>query len=190
MRETGYLARFQSALCSSPAGFAPLVPTDPIFYIAACIAVTFLGLAKGGFAGVGLVATPLLSLVAPPVQAIAIVLPILPAQDAASLRGYWRDWGKGNAKTMTRGGRAGVGSGWALAAHVSDAQVRLAVGAIALIFVVGYWFARAPKRERGRPGAAGGVFWGGMSAFTSTLSHAGGPPFQIYVLPQRMSKLR
>src|SRR6185312_13046106 len=55
-----------------------LMPTDPIFYIAACIAVTFLGLAKGGFAGVGLVATPLLSLVIPPVQAIAIVLPILP----------------------------------------------------------------------------------------------------------------
>jgi len=34
------------------------------------------------------------------------------------------------------------------------------------------------------------VFWGGASAFTSALSHAGGPPFQIFVLPQRLSKLR
>jgi len=53
------------------------VISDPIFYLAAIVAVTFLGLAKGGFAGVGLVATPLLSLVVPPVQAAAIVLPIL-----------------------------------------------------------------------------------------------------------------
>jgi uncharacterized protein len=68
-----------------------LMPTDPIFYLAAIIAVTFLGLAKGGFAGVGLVATPLLSLVAPPVQAIAIVLPILVVQDAVSPWVYWRD---------------------------------------------------------------------------------------------------
>jgi uncharacterized membrane protein YfcA len=190
MRETGYLARFQSALCLSPAGFTHLVPTDPIFYIAACIAVTFLGLAKGGFAGVGLVATPLLSLVIPPFQAIAIVLPILLVQDAVSIWVYWRDWDKWNVKMMTLGAFVGVAAGWALAAHVSDAQVRLAVGLIALIFVLNYWFMPAPKKERGRPSAAGGVFWGGVSAFTSTLSHAGGPPFQIYVLPQRMSKLR
>jgi uncharacterized membrane protein YfcA len=166
------------------------VPTDPIFYIAACIAVTFLGLAKGGFAGVGLVATPLLSLVVPPVQAIAIVLPILLVQDAVSLWVYWRDWDKWNVKVMTLGAFAGVGAAWALAAYVSDAQVRLAVGLIALIFVLNYWFAPAPKKERGRPHAAAGVFWGGVSAFTSALSHAGGPPFQIFVLPQRMAKLR
>jgi uncharacterized membrane protein YfcA len=166
------------------------VPTDPIFYIAACVAVTFLGLAKVGFAGVGLVATPLLSLVIPPVQAIAIVLPILIVQDAVSLWVYWRDWDNWNVKVMTAGAVFGVAAGWALAAHVSDAQVRLAVGLIALVFVLTYWFAPAPKKERGRPKTASGVFWGGVSAFTSTLSHAGGPPFQIYALPQRMSKLR
>jgi uncharacterized membrane protein YfcA len=166
------------------------VPTDPIFYIAACVAVTFLGLAKGGVAGVGLVATTLLSLVIPPVQAIAIVLPILIVQDAVSLWVYWRDWDNWNVKVMTAGAVFGVAAGWALAAHVSDAQVRLAVGLIALVFVLTYWFAPAPKKERGRPKTASGVFWGGVSAFTSTLSHAGGPPFQIYALPQRMSKLR
>jgi hypothetical protein len=166
------------------------VLTDPIFYLAAIVAVTFLGLAKGGFAGVGLVATPLLSLVIPPVQAIAIVLPILLVQDAISLWVYWRDWDKWNVKVMLAGAWAGVGLAWMLAAHVSDAQVRLAVGSIAFVFVLTYWFAPAPKKERGRPNAWGGVFWGGVSAFTSALSHAGGPPFQIYVLPQRMAKMR
>jgi uncharacterized membrane protein YfcA len=166
------------------------MPTDPIFYLAAIIAVTFLGLAKGGFAGVGLVATPLLSLVVPPVQAIAIVLPILLVQDAVSLWVYWRDWDKWNVKVMTIGALFGVAAAWALAAHVSDAQVRLAVGLIAFIFVLNFWLGREPKKDRGRPSAFAGIFWGGVSAFTSALSHAGGPPFQIYVLPQRMAKLR
>lgn len=166
------------------------MPTDPIFYLAAFVAVTFLGLAKGGFAGVGLVATPLLSLVVPPVQAIAILLPVLLIQDAISLGVYWRDWDKWNVKVMTLGALFGVAAAWALAAHVSDAQVRLAVGIIAFVFVLSYWFMPEPKKERERPSAAAGIFWGGISAFTSALSHAGGPPFQIFVLPQRMAKFR
>ena len=164
--------------------------SDPVFYLAAIVAVTFLGLAKGGFAGVGLVATPLLALVVPPVQAAAIVLPILLVQDVISVWVYRHDWDGWNVKVMLPGGVAGVGAAWALAAHVSDAQVRLAVGLIAFVFVLGYWLMPAPKKERGRPNAWLGVFWGGASAFTSTLSHAGGPPFQIFVLPQRMAKLR
>jgi uncharacterized protein len=166
------------------------VLTDPIFYLAAIVAVTFLGLAKGGFAGVGLVATPLLSLVVPPVQAAAIVLPILLVQDAISVWVYRHDWDGWNLKVMLPGSVFGVGAAWALAAHVSDAQVRLAVGLIAVSFVLGYWFLPQPKKERGRPNALLGAFWGGASAFTSALSHAGGPPFQIFVLPQRLSKLR
>lgn len=166
------------------------MPTDPIFYLAAFVAVTFLGLAKGGFSGVGLVATPLLSLVVPPVQAIAILLPILVVQDAISVWVYRHDWDKWNVKVMIAGAAFGVGFAWMLAAHVSDAEVRLAVGLIALVFVLNYWFVPEPKKERGRPHVAAGMFWGAASAFTSALSHAGGPPFQIFVLPQRMAKLR
>ncbi len=59
--------------------------TDPVFYLAAIPAVTFLGLSKGGFAGVGLMATPLLALVLPPLQAAAILLPILLLQDVISV---------------------------------------------------------------------------------------------------------
>ena len=160
---------------------------DPLFYLAAVAAVTFLGLAKGGFSGVGLVATPLLALVMPPVQAAAILLPILIAQDAISVWIYRRTWDRWNVAVMLPGGLVGVGAAWALAAHVSDAQVRLAVGAIALAFVLNRWFGRAPKGAA-RPTALGGVFWGGVAAFTSTLAHAGGPPFQIHVLPQKLDK--
>ena len=32
------------------------------------------------------------------------------------------------------------------------------------------------------------MFWGAVSGFTSTLAHAGGPPFAIWMLPQKLDK--
>jgi uncharacterized protein len=37
--------------------------------------------------------------------------------------------------------------------------------------------------------AGKGLFWSGLSGFTSFLAHAGGPPLLIYLLPQRMDKM-
>ena len=33
------------------------------------------------------------------------------------------------------------------------------------------------------------VFWGTRAGFTSFVSHSGAPPFQMYVLPQKLEKL-
>ena len=51
--------------------------TDPLFYLLAIPAVIMLGLSKGGFAGLGMVATPMLALVMPPLQGAAILLPLV-----------------------------------------------------------------------------------------------------------------
>ena len=66
--------------------------TDPLFYALAIPAVVALGLSKGGFAGVGQMATPLLALAMPPLEAAAILLPIMMVQDAAALWVYRKDW--------------------------------------------------------------------------------------------------
>ena len=42
----------------------------------------------------------------------------------------------------------------------------------------------APRRAEVAPG----LFWGAMSGFTSFVCHAGGPPYQVYTLPLRMTK--
>jgi uncharacterized protein len=55
-------------------------------------------------------------------------------------------------------------------------------------FALNAWFGRKSPEPK-KPGVAGGVFWGAVAGFTSTLSQAGGPPFQVYVLPQRLPKL-
>jgi uncharacterized protein len=68
------------------------VITDPLFYLLATVAVTLLGLSKGGFFGLGVMALPLLSLQVPPLQAAAIILPTVLAQDALTVWTYRRDW--------------------------------------------------------------------------------------------------
>jgi uncharacterized membrane protein YfcA len=167
------------------------VIASPTFYLAAAAAVTVLGLAKGGFVGIGLVATPLLALVVPPVQAAAILLPIMLLQDVFSLFAYRRHWDARNLKIMLPGAVVGVGAAGLLAASLPEPLVRLAVGVIALAFVLKAAAGALLNHPRptAPPGVASGVFWGALSGFTSTLSHAGSPPFQVYVMPQRLERL-
>jgi hypothetical protein len=162
--------------------------TDPLFYPLAVIAVTALGLGKGGFAGVGVIATPLLATILPPLQAAAILLPILIVQDAISVWVYRHDWSAWHLKVMLPGGLIGIGIAWSLATQVSDAAVRLVIGLIGVAFALNAWL--GPKGREAKPRSVpAGVFWGTVAGFTSTLSQAGGPPFQVYVLPQRLPKL-
>ncbi len=161
--------------------------TDPLFYIAAVPAVTFLGLGKGGFAGIGMVATPLLALFVPPLQAAAILLPILMVQDTISVWTYRHTWSVWNVKILLIGAAVGVAIGWALAAYVADAVVRLIVGGIGVSFVLNAWFGQPYVTKQ--PNAIAGLFWGAATGFTSTMAQAGAPPFQVFVLPQRLPKL-
>lgn len=168
--------------------FAPL-PADPQFWFFAIAAVTLIGLGKGGFIGVGMVATPLLALVVPPLQAVAIMLPILLLQDAITLWAYRKHWDGWNLAVLVPGGLIGVGIAWLLAAYVPDAAVRVTVGAIGTAFVLWRWLGPASGDIGIRPSAASGVFWGAMSGFTSTLANAGAPPWQVHVMPQQLPKL-
>ena len=52
------------------------LPSDPIFYSVAALAVILVGIAKGGFAGLGAAAMPILVLVMDPAPAAAMLLPI------------------------------------------------------------------------------------------------------------------
>ena len=153
------------------------VITDPLFYLLAIPAITLLGLGKGGFSGIGMISTPLIALVIPPLQAAAIVQPILIVQDAISAWVYRREYSAWNLKVLMVGGVIGVGAAWVLATYLSDSHVRIMVGVIGV-----------PAEPR-KPRAAAGVFWGAMTGITSTLAQAGAPPFQVFMLPQKLDKM-
>jgi uncharacterized membrane protein YfcA len=164
------------------------VVTDPLFYLLAIPAITLLGLGKGGFSGVGMISTPLIALVIPPLQAAAIVQPILIVQDAISTWVYRRDYSAWNLKVLLIGGTAGVGAAWLLASYLSDSHVRIMVGTIGVAFVLYTWLGRVPAEPK-PPRATAGVFWGALAGFTSTLAQAGAPPYQVFVLPQKLPKM-
>src|SRR3712207_9533089 len=94
--------------------------TDPLFYAVAVPAVTLLGLAKGGFSGLGMLSLPLMALVVSPVQAAAITLPILIVQDVVSVWAYRYTWDKRNVVILVVGAISGILTGYLLAAQVSD----------------------------------------------------------------------
>jgi len=182
------LPGFDPAQVLQPFRRMPL-PADPIFWLVAALCVLLLGLAKGGFTGVGAVATPILALLLPPLQAAVILLPIILLQDLISVIAYRRHWDAWNLKIAIPGGLIGVGLAGALAAHVTDAHIRLAIGLIGICFVLWRWFGPKGGDIGLKPSAASGVFWSTISGFTSTLSHAGGPPWQVHILPQNLPKL-
>ena len=174
--------------------------TDPLFYLLAIPAITLLGLGKGGFAGLGMVATPMLALAVPPLQGAAIILPLLIIQDAISVWTYRRTWSAWNLKVLVPGAALGMAAGTLFASHVSNAGIELMVGGIGFAFVIYSWLnawvvrwlrpAAAPaKAGDGRPHPVLGVFWGSLAGFMSLLVNVGAPPYQIHILPQRLDKL-
>ncbi|HEX5379188.1 MAG TPA: sulfite exporter TauE/SafE family protein [Phenylobacterium sp.] len=166
--------------------------TDLLFYLFAVPAVILLGLAKGGFAGIGVVAVPLMALAVSPVLAASITLPILIVQDVVSVWSFRKTWNGRILALMLPSAAVGIFGGYALAAYVKPAAVELAVGAISVAFAIQrLWVERAsaPVREAAPEGVPWrGVLAGMAAGFTSQVSHAGGPPFQMYVLPKRLPR--
>ena len=73
--------------------------SDPTFLTATVIAVILVGLSKGGLGGaMGFVGVPMMALVMSPVQAAAILLPILVLMDIVSL---WTWRGNYHRPTLT-----------------------------------------------------------------------------------------
>lgn len=160
--------------------------TDPLFYAVAIPAIILVGLAKGGFAGpLAMMGVPLMSLVISPLQAAGILLPLLIAMDMFALWAYRGVYHLPNLIILLPAALTGIFIGWLTAAYVSDAHVRLIVGIVACLFTLDYWIGWRGARAPG-PSKFKGGFWGMIAGFTSFVSHAGGPPVQMYLLPQKL----
>lgn len=155
------------------------------FFAVAIPAVILLGLAKGGFAGLGGLALPLMALVISPVEAAGILLPILLVQDVVGVIAYRRSWDRWNLAVLLPGAAVGIAAGYLFAALVPVAAVSLWVGFISIAFGLYRLLERAAPAPS-RRSVAFGLVCGVGSGLTSMMIHAGGPPFQIFVMPQNL----
>ena len=153
------------------------------------LAAFLVGLSKGGLPAVATLGVPILALVMSPVAAAALLLPIYIVTDWVGLWLYRRDYSARNLRILIPSGLAGVLIGWAVAARVSDAFVGLIVGVIGIAYCINAWTRHRNLTEARPADLPRGLFWGTVAGFTSFVSHSGAPPFQMYVLPQKLEKL-
>jgi uncharacterized membrane protein YfcA len=171
-------------------------PAFPLaFYPVAIVAILITGVAKGGFGqGSGGIAVPLMSMFVLPQEAAGIMLPILCAMDLFSVHAYRRSWSRKHVAIMLPGALIGITLGGLAFGTLPVDAIRLLLGIIAVTFALNAWLRLTERiaamlaRERNTPGRVAGAFWGGLSGFTSTLAHAGGPPFAIYMLAQKIDR--
>lgn len=164
---------------------------DPATIAIACLAVFILGLAKGGFSGLGALATPLFALAVAPTRAAAILLPILIVQDVVSVWAFRRSWSKWVVGWMLPGALIGIALGYAFAATLPMSAVTGALGAITLGFgLYRLWLERGGRivAASNSPGWVGALF-GIATGFTSQIAHAGGPPLQMWLTPRKLPHL-
>lgn len=165
--------------------------TDPAVLAACIAAVIVVGMAKGGFSGLGALATPLAALALPPSTAAAILLPVLIVQDVVSVWSFRHSWDKWVVAWMLPGAVVGVALGWAMAAGIDESALMAVLGGITLVFgLYRLWIERGGRivAASSSPGWVGALF-GVMTGFTSQVAHAGGPPFQMWVTPRRLPHL-
>lgn len=164
--------------------------------LVASLGVLFIGIAKAGFGGgLGMLTTPICVLAfgaggKPPAFAVGTLLPLLCAGDAFSLYYYWGKWRKENLLYLLPGTVAGVFLGVRLMGRFTDRGVSVAIGVIAVLFVL-FQFARekifamegafAPNHKVGIP-------CGVTTGITSTFAHGAGPVVSMFLIPQRMPK--
>ncbi len=160
----------------------------PVFWAIALLAACFVGLGKGGMPVVAMLSVPLLSLVISPVTAAGLLLPIYVVSDMFGLWAYRREFDARVLAILAPATTIGVGIGWWTAHMVSEPVVTGLVGAIGAAFALNLLL-RPGRATTPRTAQAGpGLFWGALTGFTSFVSHAGAPPYQVYVLPLHLRK--
>lgn len=158
-------------------------------FVLLSVAAFCVGLSKGGLPGVAMIAVPLLSLIMSPIKAAALLLPIFILSDVVGVYLYRKQFDIGNLKLMIPAGLLGVLIGWLTASFVSDTAVSLLIGLLGVGFCLNVWLRKSENRPAKKPSMYQGLFWGTLAGFTSFISHSGGPPYQIYLLPQKLPKL-
>lgn len=155
-------------------------------YIVAALAIVLVGISKAGFGGgTAILATPLLALVFPASTAIGILLPLLILTDLISLYFYRGDWEREPLLRFFPGCIVGILAGSFLLGVVDERWLSGILGAICLGFCLLRWLARgrAPLSGSAQPGWIRGSTIGVLTGVASTLAHAAGPVFAMYILP-------
>jgi len=160
------------------------------FWAVASLAAFLMGLSKGGVPMIAILAVPLMSLFMDPALAAGLLLPIYVVADVYAVWLFRRAFSARNLKILLPAAVVGILIGFFTVTIVPVWTMKLLVAIVAIYYLFNAVRKRFSARET-RPLPADvprGLFWGTLAGLTSYIAHAGGPPYQSYVLPQRLEK--
>lgn len=157
-------------------------------YVAVVIAILgfMIGLAKGGFGGLGALLTPILALVLPVALAVGVLLPMLMVGDVFALYMYWKEWDPDLVKRMLPAGVVGALAGTALLSWLSPDGLRIILGIFVLVVVAYKFLGDRIERIRYKPRSWHAPAAGFLSGVASGMFNSGGPAFNSYLLLQKL----
>lgn len=162
---------------------------DPVFLAVALGCVILIGISKSGLGGgMGQLTVPILAMFVTPLEAVAIMLPILCIIDAVNVWKYRRNIHKRNMFILVPAAAVGIAIGGLTFKYIDDNLIRLLLGGFSILFALSYFLPSKPINAAGRKATIFGACCGLLSGFTSTVAHAGGGPVKMFLLPQRLEK--
>ena len=165
----------------------PAADQDPAFVAGVIVFLGFMiGLAKGGFGGLGALLTPLLALVVPVALAVGVLLPMLMVGDVFALYMYWKEWDLALVKRMLPAGIVGALAGTFLLSWLPPDGLRIILGIFVLVVVAYKFLSDRIQAIRYEPRPWHAPAAGFLSGVASGMFNSGGPPFNSYLLLQKL----
>jgi uncharacterized protein len=165
----------------------PGAEQDPAFVAGVIAFLGFMiGLAKGGFGGLGALLTPLLALVLPVASAVGVLLPMLIAGDVFAVYMYWKEWDLDLVKRMLPAGIIGALAGTVLLSSISPNGLRIILAVFVLVMVAYKFLSDRIQAIRYEPRPWHATAAGLLSGLASGMFNSGGPAFSSYLLLQKL----
>ncbi len=160
-----------------------------LFFITVVPAIVLYGIAKSGLGGsISLISVPLMTLVMPLSQALAVILPILIFSDIIAAYRFRKEFDFNTLKIMIPFAAFGIIIGSFTFTFISEELIKLIVGIMGFLFAGHYFIFKKKKIIATKKNIFKGAICSSIAGFTSFCVHAGGTPTSIYLLPLRLKK--
>lgn len=160
-----------------------------LFFLCVVPAIILYGIAKSGLGGsMTLISIPLMTIVMPLGQALAIVLPILILSDMVAVYKFRKDFDLDTLKLLVPGAAIGIFVGSITFIYFPESLLKFIIGFMGFLFAGHYFLFKTKNIVPLKKSFLKGWICSIISGFTSFCVHAGGTPLSVYLLPLRMKK--
>ena len=160
-----------------------------LFFLYVVPAIIIFGIAKSGLGGsIALISIPLMTVVMPLTEALAIILPILILSDFTAIYKFRKEFDLDTLKLIVPFAAIGIFIGSITFSYFSEDLLKFIVGLMGFLFSSHYFLFKKNKIIPAKKSFLKGSVCSTVAGFTSFCVHAGGTPTSIYFLPLRLKK--